>query len=384
MKNYSRRSFIKDGINTSLLFSIGSPLAFLLNKKSVVLPSWIELVEIARWCPTVHNLQPHRIKVISKTEAELYYNPKKLLPIGDPKSIFSTIAMGIFVEHLSIAAATHGCSVKIKNIKAPISTKNTALTPFATLELHPNKEAQNEILTTDLFTKRRTSREIYNGQLIKNRILNQVKAQAEEFNHEFFYTQKQELIDEIVKLNQKTLFEDLEANDNRKELDALFRYSKAEAAKQRDGLWAKCMGFSGKLMKSVFQKHHKWTKGARQKLLSSHYKKSFNGTTTMCWFNGRFENTEDWLQAGRMLARNWLLITKENAYIQPFGSLITNTGAYERINEIFAHPSDDKKIWMVFRVGYSDTPTRSFRLDTQDLIINSNTGNTEQLLSSEF
>ena len=52
--------------------------------------------------------------MISENRAELYYDPKRLLPHGDPKSVFSTVAMGIFIEHLSIAASKFDYDVKIE------------------------------------------------------------------------------------------------------------------------------------------------------------------------------------------------------------------------------------------------------------------------------
>jgi hypothetical protein len=122
-------------------------------------------------------------------------------------------------------------------------------------------------------------------------------------------------------------------------------------------------------MKSVFTNHEKWTKGIRRSLLSNNYKNSFKGTSTICWFGGHFENTTDWLNAGRMFARNWLILTQENAYLQPFGSLITNENAYKKINETFTQPTENKKIWMIFRAGYSNEPTKSFRLSTDEIII---------------
>jgi hypothetical protein len=75
------------------------------------------------------------------------------------------------------------------------------------------------------------------------------------------------------------------------------------------------------------------------------------------------------LNCGKMLARNWLFITSQGAYIQPFGSLITNPKAYKTINEKFTQPSENRSIWMIFRIGYSNEPTRSFRLSTEDIII---------------
>jgi len=369
MNLYSRRTFLKNGIKATFFIAFLSPFRqlFASSKNETKFPSWTELVEYARWCPNVHNLQPHKIKIISETEADLYYDPSRLLPVGDPNAIFVTVAMGIFVEHLSISAASYDMKVEIAEVYNPITTSATVETLFAKLKLIPTLE--EEELDKELITKRRTSRLHYDGKPLKQGTLDKIKKQAEKFEHDFFSSSDKELVDFVEELNQQTLFEDLESKPARDELDHLFRYTEEEAETKKDGLWAKCMGFSGSLMKSVFIHHERWEKGLRKKILKNYYKSSFKGTTTICWFGGKFNNTNDWLNAGRMLARNWLLITKENAYIHPFGSLITNSGAYKKINEKFTQPKEDKKIWMIFRAGYSKEPTRSFRLSTEEIII---------------
>ena len=369
MNPHSRRIFLKNGIKATFFVTLLNPFRPLLafSKSENKLPPWTELVDYARWCPNVHNLQPHKIKIISETEAELYYDPARLLPVGDPKAIFVTVAMGIFVEHLSIAASLHETKVEIAEVFNPITISATEQTLFAKLKLSPAHE--KEELDRELIKKRRTSRLHYDGKPLKQDTLDKIKKQAENFEHEFFSSSDKELVDYVIELNQQTLFEDLASKADREELNNLFRYTKEDAETKKDGLWAKCMGFPGSLMKSVFVHHERWEKGLRKKILGNYYKSSFKGTSSICWFGGKFNNTNDWLQAGRMLARNWLIITKENAYMHPFGSLITNAGAYKKINEKFTQPKEDKQIWMIFRVGYSNEPTQSYRLSTDEIII---------------
>lgn len=368
MENLSRRNFIKNTSFGLLSVTLLNPFGklFASNKKKIF-PTWNELIDFARWCPTVHNLQPHLVKIISETEAELHYNPTKLLPVGDSQSIFATVAMGIFIENLSIASSIYGKKVVIIETQKPINANATAITLFAKLKIEDCNVT--ETLNRNLILKRKTSRLHYDGNPISPSTLHQLKKQTEEFGHEFFSTSDENFIKSIIKMNQETLFEDLESEPMRNELDKLFRYNKEEAEIKKDGLWAKCMGFSGSLMKSVFTNHEKWTKGIRRSLLSNNYKNSFKGTSTVCWFGGDFENTDHWLRAGKMFARNWLLLTQENAYLQPFGSLITNENAYKQINVMFTQPTNNKKIWMIFRAGYSNEPSRSFRLSTDEIII---------------
>jgi hypothetical protein len=364
----SRRKFLKNTFFTAVLavFHPFRQLAALRHPK-IGHPTWKELVDYARWCPTVHNLQPHKIKILSATEAELYYDPARLLPVEDPNAIFVTIAMGIFVEHLNIAASAKNTKVEMIEVFNPITVHAQYPQKFASLKVVPATEI--ETLDRELILKRRTSRLHYDGKPVNPEALDPIRAEAERSGHEFFSTSDKDLVEYVIDLNQQTLFQDLESESDRNELNQLFRYSKEEAATKMDGLWSTCMCFPGNLMRSVFTHHEKWAKGWRKWLLAKKYKASFKGTATVCWFGGRFENTADWLNAGRMLARNWLLFTKEGVYIHPFGSLITNKDAYQKINGKFTQPQKEKKIWMIFRAGYSDEPARSYRLNTEDIII---------------
>lgn len=337
LTDHSRRQLLKNTFLTAA-FAVFHPFRhlFALPETKHEFPAWNELVEYARWCPTIHNLQPHKIKVLSAAEADLYYDPTRLLPVEDPQAIFVTIAMGIFVEHLSIAASAKGARVEMTRVFNPITINAQGIQKFASLKLAP--AAGHETLDRQLILQRRTSRLHYNGKPVNPATLAMIKAEAERFGHEFFSSSEKELVDYVIDLNQQTLFQDLGSAADRNELDQLFRYTKEEAETKKDGLWSTCMCFPGKLMKSVFTHHEKWEKGWRKWLLARKYRGSFKGTTTICWFGGRFEDTEDWLKAGRILARNWLLLTREGAFIHPFGSLITNKQAYRKINERFTKP----------------------------------------------
>lgn len=368
MKPYSRRSFVKKAVQASAILALNPfKFVFAASQADSALPTWTSLVEIARWCPSVHNLQPHQLKIISETEADLYYDPTRLLPVGDPNAVFVTVALAIFVEHLSIAAGTSGAQVEISQVYQNISMDAKGSTLFARLKMSPSIE--KEYIDQSWILKRRTSRLHYDGKKLLPSTLEKVRKETTKFGHEFFESSDQELIDFIIDLNQQTLFEDLESKSGREELHGLFRYTDEEAKEHKDGLWAKCMDFPGKLMKSVFTHHERWEKGPRKKLLGNYYQSSFKGTATLCWFGGEFGNTQDWLNAGKMLARNWLIMTGDGAYIHPFGSLITNAGAYQKINEKLPKVSGNKKIWLIFRAGYSKEPVRSYRLSTEEIIL---------------
>lgn len=363
---FKRRRFIKHVSVSTFLLSILGPFKGLFGD-TIEPPKWIDLLEIAKWCPTVHNLQPHKIKIISSVEAHLYYNPKRLLPVGDPDSVFATVAMGVFIEHLSIVAGDYGYRVVIDKVFDDITVDKKEDTLFAVLRLE--ESIYKEKIDSSLIKKRRTSRNNYNGVQLSDDIFNAINIEANNYKNQFFHTNDEESINYIKQINQEALFEDLDNQPIRTELDGLFRYNKKDAERKKDGLWAKCMGFAGALLKSVFQEHNKWTNGLGKILLKETYLSSFKGTPTICWFRGPFHNKYDYLDNGRMFARCWLMITGVDAYIHPFESLITNKLANKKLHKKFIQSEKGEDIWMIFRVGYSKTPARSYRLDTNDFLI---------------
>lgn len=366
--NHQRRNFIKKF--SFLSISIFSFPAILITPKKIrhaVSPDlWYEILDYARWCPTVHNMQPHKVKILSANEAILCCDTARLLPVEDPECRFCTVAMGIFIEHISIAAGIYNLKVDF-DLLHDITLEDKGITPFAKLRLVPS--GKSEPIDREWIKKRKTSRLHYDGSIINQHVLNHIKTEANAFNHDFYSTADKDIINDIIDLNRKTLFEDLESDATRNELNALFRYDQHSAETKKDGLWTVCMNFPGWLMRSIFQHYQKWDHGLKRTLINDFYKSSFRGTATLGWFAGGFEHTADWINAGRMLARNWLFLTSEHIYIQPFGSLITNEHAYAIMNKKFNLTSDNKKLWMIFRLGYSKEPARSYRLDLKDILI---------------
>ena len=358
----------RDFINSSFIASIAAFLPNVILGKPKEIPSWETLIEWARWAPSVHNLQPQRIKVVSEKEALLCYDTNFLLPVGDPKSEFATAVLGVFVESLSIAAAPHGYKVYLSELFQAPSIEKEGIQTFGIIRI--TERTEREELNPELLKQRRTARTAYNGNPLAETTLESCKAIVAKFGATLFSTSDRDKVEQLVKINQQTLFEDLSHGDMRKELDSLFRYSKKEAEAHRTGLWTKCMGFPGKLVKSVFRHHERWTKGARKKMLSSYYGSTYKGTATILWIQHNWSRTEDQFEFGRMLCRIWLKLTKEGAYMHPFGSLITNPNAFTELSKsLELDPDNNAPLAFVCRVGYSKEPPRSFRINTSDILL---------------
>jgi hypothetical protein len=93
------------------------------------------------------------------------------------------------------------------------------------------------------------------------------------------------------------------------------------------------------------------------------------GTSTIAWFVGPFDNPEDWTRSGRLLARLWLTLTREGLHLHPFGSIITNEPAHERLRARLEHDPSQGALWFIMRLGASTEPPRSARLRRDDILI---------------
>ena len=140
---------------------------------------WTELVEYARWCPSPHNVQPWKIKVISSNEADLYYDPQRVPIVVDGTSAFTTAGMGMFIECLNIAANKHSYEI-IAEHEAEDVLDCTSGQPrmFAKLRLISSDKSIG--IDRELIKKRKTSRMHYDGRIIPSQLVDKLKMLAKE------------------------------------------------------------------------------------------------------------------------------------------------------------------------------------------------------------
>ncbi len=364
-----RKSFIHNSalILTGLLTPYNNLFGknFLLNDSEKI---WIELIDYARWSPSPHNVQPWKLKVISKTEADLFYDPQRLLINTDPTSCFTIVGMSMFIECLNIAARSAGYKVVAAHEtedRLDYSIKNLKL--FAKLTLVKND--QEAFPDRQLIKLRKTSRLHYDGKLLAADVVNSLMSLAFGYGFNFNYSGDDELINYILKLNEETLFYDIDDAKSRIELSKLIRTTHKEAEEKKDGLWNKCMRFPGWLMHDFFFNHERFDSKWKRKILGSVYLKSMTGTANVCWITGNFKTRTDWVNAGTMFQRLWIEMTKHNVYLHPFGSVITNPAAHEKFKAKINHDDSKSDLWLLARMGYSHKPPRSFRLNTKDILL---------------
>lgn len=328
---------------------------------------WPELVEYARWTPSPHNVQTWQLKIISDTEAELLYVPERLLPETDPTGCFTMTGFAMFIENLSIAANPHDLKVQADYYRVPLDSTQPQPVPLAKLTLVPT--TAKESLDRELILKRRTSRLPYNNQPVAEAVLQELTHIAQSYGQKFIFSSEPALVSWVMDLNRDTLFYDMAEAGARQEIGALLRFTPQQASLTKDGLWAYCMNFPGWLMYLFFRWEWFFEWPIIKQLAHFYYLTTMRGTRTIGWLQGPFATVDDWITSGHMLGRLWLTMTKHGVYLHPFGSIITNETAHQRLREKFQTEESQELMWLIMRLGYSAEPPRSYRLTTEQIIV---------------
>ena len=329
--------------------------------------AWVEGAAYARWTPSPHNIQPWLLRIVSPTECDLLVDPSRLLPVTDPTSAFTTMGMAMFVENLAVAVQPRGLAVQAVYVNAPLDYNATRPTLFATLHLVPS--ASPSAFDRQVILERKTSRLTYDGHPVADSALEPLASLSTTHGHTLRWSSDDAMVSWIIDLNRFTLFSDLNDAPTRTELRRWIRPADSEAAAKKDGLWAHCLRFPGWLLKAFFDDHEKWGKGWRASICGKMLIRGMHGTRTVAWWSGPFSTPADWRAAGVVLGQSWLALARQGIHMHPLGSIITNPAAHAKLVGKLALPAGADPLWLIVRLGRSDTPPRSYRLDERSIFV---------------
>jgi hypothetical protein len=328
--------------------------------------SWTELIDVARWAPSPHNIQTWKVRPLSDRQAELLYDPARTLPATDPGGAFTKAGLGIFVEMLAVAAASHGLTLEVEWDEFDLDHRAQAPQRAASLRL---ADGGRDGLDAELIRRRRTSRLPFDGRPVDGRLLAELGRISADFGHRFTASSERSLVEWVLELNRDTLFYDLEDESARTEIGSWLRFSERRASAERDGFSPRCLGFPGWLLLVFFRLPAIAGLPGINAAIRRRYFATMAGTRTVGWIQGPFGGHLESIEAGRLLARLWLTLTRHDVQLHPFGSIITNARANARLRERIHVAEGETSPWLIVRLGHSAEPPRSHRLRTDELLV---------------
>ena len=332
---------------------------------------WKQLLETAVYAPSPHNVQPWRLRILSENTADLLIEKRRTLPKEDPTGSFIILSMGLFIEALTIVAANNSLKLDF-HLSQPasrftpeqIAKTEGELLPFARLSLG-QQITKTSNFDNALFRTRRTSRVSFSSQPVPNEAVEALSKLAREWGQTYEQVTAPETIEQILKRNIEAVFEDLNVPAYHDEIVEWFRFTARSSRQTRDGLDYRCMNSSRLsfwLAARVPQLLQLPLTGA---LLKKIYRTQLGHVPTIGMLAGPFWEPESAFETGRFLMRFWLELAKHDLYIHPYGNLVTNKAAAAWCLEVHRVPH----VWLVFRIGFSKVPPRSYRRTVEEVLV---------------
>lgn len=335
--------------------------------------AWREIARYAVTSPSPYNTQPYRLRLVSSTEAEIVFLPRRGLPAADPQGRVTWLTAGILAEICSIAAHGLGYELQREWRLNPFYANGDVTTPQAVcgLKLVPSAGAVPDI-DAQLILDRHTSRLPYDGRPIPAALVTEMQAEATRRGHSFESSDDKEAIGRVIELSRQAMLENMEAAPIRGELAHWLRFGEREESITHDGLSARCLGFSDRLLHSLFAYAGFWTLPGPRQILGRIYMRSMAGVGTIGWLRGPYVTVGDWIAAGETMIRLWLIVTRYGYYWHPYGSVITSEEARTSMIEYFGVKDEQgghDTVWLLLRIGSSPKPPVSHRLPLEEIIL---------------
>lgn len=332
---------------------------------------WRELLEDARRYPSPHNSQPIKVRITGQYDATLYYDLDLGLPAENYGIPFGHVCAGVFLESLATVAAFRGYRVVESLDHGEMNfDASDRLHPLGSLRLEAHAPSDADKARFAAYLARHTSRRPYDAKAVSDAVVTAVRDVATASGQVFRHSADPELVGQIIRVNQETLFDDLQNDAVHAEILHWLRYSKTDAQSRGDGLSAETMLMPGGALRFAMKHRGLWTAPVVGALIRGMYLKTMRGVTQVGWLEGPFASPADFVEAGRAFMRVWLEFTLHGVYLHPFGTVITNPHSHaEFVRVAGIQESDASMAWMLFRFGYSAVPPVAHRRATEEMIV---------------
>jgi hypothetical protein len=320
---------------------------------------WEKLLITAVYTPSPHNAQPWRLRVSSDHQATLFVERARMMPDSDTSGHFIRSSMGMFIEALTLISANAGYTLRHQLLCGG----SESLVPFAELELQPG--AQPSAYPDILFRKRATSRLGSNGVRISAGVAEHLSQFEPQHGQRYHQLDDPMLIDQLVQENIRAVFHDLNDRAYHDEIAKWFRCNDAEASSKADGLDYRCMLVGATELKLI--KHlpqiMRWR--LTRPFMRWLYRRQLGAVSHLGIISGLFFDDVGCMHAGAYLLRFWLELARHDLYIHPFGNLVTNAQAKNRLDKL----TGIGDAWLVFRIGHTNEPPRSHRRSVHEVLL---------------
>lgn len=329
-----------------------------------------ELLELANKYPSPHNGQPIVLQQTTKDNFNIYFQKDRGLQAAEVSFLFSYVAMGVFVYHLSMCAKALGFdftyALKLPKVK---SLKGSGLIQFATCRLESGKDELDEEMRKVLLFRQTSRKKYYEG--LDNALSQKTIELADKLNMKLVKMNR-EGTHQAIWLNQRAVFDDMFDDAVRLELKHWLRFSKKDKETKKDGLAYDCMELNGTAMKFIVNHHKLLRLPGISLLLKKYYLRTMSDNSDTFYLLTPFSTETEAYEVGIAVMQIWEVIAAKGYYLHPFGTIMSNVAAHDDFLKLAHIDHEDRhKNFLVFiyRAGKSEKPISSLRIPVNEHLL---------------
>ena len=235
------------------------------------------------------------LRVEDDRTATVFYDLRRGLPAESFGIPFGHVCAGVFLAGLDVVARAHGFAVTEDLDHAEMDftrldrDASDHLHRLGRVTLRPHTVTADDREALARFTARRTSRRPYDATLVDASAVSAAVDIAAASGHRFRTTADRATVDEIVRVNQETLFDDLRNDAVHEEILHWLRFSKRQAAETGDGLSAETMLMPGPVLRFAMEHRGLWEAPGVGGLFKRAYLSTMRGVRQLGWLEGQLK-----------------------------------------------------------------------------------------------
>jgi len=328
--------------------------------------------------PNPHNTQAWKFELKSDTEALMYIDERRLLPVTDPPARQIHIGAGCCIETLAVGMSGHGYQTNVEYLpEGAHGLDAIGRKPVARITLHKAATTRRDELA-DSIPRRQTNRKRYTGPLLTDQEADQLRSQAASHKVELLTLNQPDEMRPLLDIFYRAMEIEVTTSRTWEESRIWFRYNERQRRAQRDGLSAAQAGVDGmprRLMEWYLRDGDpaRWYSKRSTSSFVKSFRKGLDSAKGVLLLKTQTNGQSDWLEVGRAFVRVHLTLTQLgmtchhcNQVLQEYPEMAELQAEFNQLLEVHA----PEKVQLAVRVGRADRAYVALRRDRQEFLLN--------------
>ena len=303
-----------------------------------------QMIHYGSLAPSSHNAQMWKIKMITENRIRVLVDRQHILPQVDPESRETLISLGAFIENMVEAALSFGLQPEVTVLAQNLNSNDQEI---AELTFYPKNSIPLPDGLDDI-KNRHTIRIPYLRKSLTDQDAKWIKLLGPQFHYFALESPEGQYIQKaIIQATKQQVTHD----QKQKELAGLFRFSKKEALKERDGLTPESLGLSGItrwFVSNFFTQNTVMSKSFRNQTVAS-VKNQAENCSGFVVLSSDDDAISSLIDSGRSLERFLITATGKKLAVHPMSAPLEESPWKEAFSKKLGI---SQKAQMILRVGY--------------------------------